>query len=847
MRLRSTLVALTALAALARPVTSQDVELLSRVYGTPLPAGYEAWKAQHPDAFRFSHGRAARMRSLMRNVRLLAPTRPGAPLPAIGPRDGTVQGAFRIPVVLGLYSDSPEGTVPYAREGIQEAYFGPGSGTIRSYYAEVSGGRVTLDGDVQEWVRGSLTQAVVTGGTSGLLPPARVGDFIVSLLDALPPMDWGAYDDDGPDGIPNSGDDDGYVDALAVIQPTSGGECSGSQSKNRVWSHKWDLHDATTARTAYTTASPSANGGFILVDDYFIQPAKSCSGVGLNEIGVFTHETGHAFGLPDLYDTRSGSDTHQGDGNWDLMASGAWGCDNHTPSSPCHMGAWSKAVLGWADVVTLAPDTDLGTFTIPPVESSRKVYRLDAEDGSGEYFLLENREPIGFDKYVLGTGMLVWQISPSLLAARWETNSVNASGTLAVWIRQADGLAQLETHGGGRGDAGDPFPYVGSVEGNHVFHAASDPASRSQEGSATGITLLDIERVGQDISLRALTRFTHITLRSEGDGGAGGLFTVDGATVSEPAPTYSAAPFEPHSVEAAAGEEIGEGIRNPFLEWTDDASAPRVRTVDTPVEDATFTARYGGREIQLAVALTGGVSGILPGSIVSDPPTEDLWFPEGTTVSLLAVARGGFDFLEWTGALAGQPNPATVTMDAPVQAGASFELTYALPDATLPIEAALRLDESLEPVNGNAPYTWTLLAGALPEGVGLDESGHLMGSAQETGTFPLELRVRDAIGLTADGTITLLVQAPLIPVLQLASPFLLAGPALTAEQKAFLDRQGNQDLNYDLGDFRAWVLANPGLPLSAAARALLPGAVASDPAAGDDTGTRPSGRGEARR
>jgi hypothetical protein len=37
---------------------------------------------------------------------------------------------------------------------------------------------------------------------------------------------------------------------------------------------------------------------------------------------------------------------------------------------------------------------------------------------------------------------------------------------------------------------------------------------------------------------------------------------------------------------------------------------------------------------------------------------------------------------------------------------------------------------------------------------------------------------------------------------------------------AFLDRQGNADGAYDLGDFRAWVLANPSLPLSAELRAL---------------------------
>ena len=444
---------------------------------------------------------------------------------------------------------------------------------------------------------------------------------------------------------------------------------------------------------------------------------------------------------------------------------------------------------------------------------------MDAEDGSGEYFLLENRQRLGFDHNLMGTGLLVWQISPAILSARWSSNTVNAFHDQAVWIRQADGLGQLQSPGGGRGDAGDPFPYVGSGTDNHVFHAASNPAARSQLGSATGLTLLDIERVGQDVSFRALTRFTRVTVRSEGDGGGGGLFLVDGASVPGTTHTYLSAPFDEHEVEAVAGESIDPGTRRPFIAWDDNPEAPRDRAVDTPLDDLTLTARYGGLQIELAVDLTGGINGIAPGSVVSIPATEDLWFPRDATVTVQAVARRGFGFLDWTGALAGQPNPATITMDAPKQAGADFEVIYALPDATIAFTASEPQDRRLEPDNGNSPYVFTLLGGTPPEGMGLDVTGRLSGSAKVTGTFPLQLRVRDALGLSTEGTVTLDVQKPVIPLPQLASPFLLTGTALTNDQKLFLDRQGNHDLNYDLGDFRAWVLANPDLPMTAAVRA----------------------------
>ncbi len=407
---------------------------------------------------------------------------------------------------------------------------------------------------------------------------------------------------------------------------------------------------------------------------------------------------------------------------------------------------------------------------------------------------------------------------------------MNAFAEQGVWLRQADGRADLQTPGGGRGDAGDPFPYAGSGSGNDVFHAASNPAARSQLGSATGLTLLDIRRAGQDVSFRATTRFTRVTIRSEGDAGLGGLFTVDGAAVSGTSHTYLSAPYEEHQVEALAGEAIDDGIRRPFIEWSDAVTSPRVRTVDTPLDDVTLTARYGGLQIELAVEITGGVDGISPGSIVSDPVTEDLWFPKDATVMVQAVPRKGFGFIDWTGVLSGQANPATITMDAPKQAGADFEITYALPDVTVELAASEPQDRRLEPDNGNAPYVWTLLGGTLPEGLGLDVTGRLSGSARVTGSFPLQLRVRDALGLTTHGTVTLDVRAPVISLAQLASPFLLTGATLTSDQKLFLDRQGNHDLNYDLGDFRAWVLANPGLPMSAAIRALAAAGAGQTPA-----------------
>ena len=83
---------------------------------------------------------------------------------------------------------------------------------------------------------------------------------------------------------------------------------------------------------------------------------------------MFCHEFGHAFGLPDLYDTDGGA---EGVGWWDLMSSGNW----NTPTNPGHMGAWSKNFLGWSDVI-VAPAVPT-SYSIANVEQNRQIYRLD--------------------------------------------------------------------------------------------------------------------------------------------------------------------------------------------------------------------------------------------------------------------------------------------------------------------------------------------------------------------------------------------------------------------------------------------------------------------------------------
>lgn len=820
-------------------IRAQDVELLGKIHGTRPPQGYYDLLRRDPGAYRFQ--RALVRRGL--GIRQLPPIQAEgqafstvfspafAGAPAVMEERAPMVGTFSFPLILGLFSDSPEPQIIYSRDAVQREFFdGPqanpaAAGTVPDLYSELSGGLVNLSGVTFDWQRAALTRTAVTAGNSGLGDGARTGEFIVQVLNGLDDgsVDWGQFDNDGPDGTPNSGDDDGYVDVLIVVHPTPGGECNSPDRPNRIWSHRWNLYSSAffeqgswaqpiLDNEGYVTATPAAPGtGFdrIRILDYTIQPVTNCSFDAPNTIGVFAHELGHGFGLPDLYGVNA---THNGIGNWGLMGTGSWGCNGATPQLPCHMTAWSKSILGWVEVETLPLGTDIGTVDLPPVETSKKVYRINSGDGSGEYLLLENRQRTGFDANLLSPGLLVWHIDPLTIAAKWPTNSINSDGSrLGVWLRQADGANDLARAGGGRGDAGDPFP--GSTNKTEM-HAGSRPGSWTHDGAAMGITLMDIQLAGNQLSLRALTGYQPLVMRTEGSPSGKGLVSVDGVTSTDAEWTFHSAPFQAHTIMAAPGEELEPGIRIGFQGWTD--GEPRVREYQTGMTGETFTATYGGREVHLDIALNGPVQDVSPGSIHFTPGDEEGWVPEGETVVLQAKPRTGFGFLEWTGILAGHPNPTVHTANAPMQAGALFDLTFSTVanPPTLEVEAATTYFLALDVQNANPPVKWTLTSGTLPQGMNLDPIGRISGAAMARGTFPLSFNVRDAIGLEAGLSMELTVVDPVISIERLASPFLLSGAPLDFNEKTYLDREGNRNGVYDLGDFRAFFLRNPNAPMT---------------------------------
>ena len=394
-------------------------------------------------------------------------------------------GTDKFPVIMINFSDT---TPTFTKANFQNNLFGTGTGglitgpgTLTDYYKEVSNNQLTITGTVVGWYTASKSHNYY-GANDAYGDDQHPAELVKEAVQAAVAagVDFSQYDNDN----------DGYVDNVIVIHQGTAEEQTGIGTASDIWSHNWSLSGAGVGTVTV--------GGKI-ANVYTIQPEKF--GSNIMGIGVFAHELGHTLGLPDLYDTSGGS---QGVGNWCLMSAGSWGTTTNPGDTPVHVSAWCKSKLGWITPTQATSDTSL---TMPPIENSpNSVVQLlnnpggvdwvfYAHSGTGEYFLLENREKTKFDNGLPGEGLLIWHVNETVTCTN-QANNLNNGNTL-VYLEQADGLRYLDL-GYNRGDTGDPYP---GSSNNSTFDKDSSPSSTLNNGSDSTVALSNITRSGNNITV----------------------------------------------------------------------------------------------------------------------------------------------------------------------------------------------------------------------------------------------------------------------------------------------------------------------------------------------------------
>ncbi len=427
-----------------------------------------------------------------------------------------VTGTGTALVILWQFVDHPADPVAHPPSAYDELLFSTGTlptGSMNDFYLENSYGAYGVDGGISGWTTASNTYASYAN-PDGSQDSGTARQMIIDAVAQLDPtVDFSLYDNDGPDGIPDSGDDDGYVDALFFIHAGPGQEQSGDPAD--IWSHAW----------GFSGGLPTGDG--VSIYRYSVEPEALTNG-SLMSVGVFAHEFGHVLGLPDLYDTDYSSN---GIGEWGLMSGGSWNQRAGEPagSRPAHLTAWCKSVLGWLTPTIVTSST--AGVVIPPAETSPVAYRIfrDGVTSGPEYFLVENRRRIGFDEglvrrqILLGLpapeGLVIYHVDETVGGNSSDRHRlvdvVEASPWLSggQWFEHMDGLltsgsiAKLSNNN--RGDNGDLWPGFSTFNADSTdwtpprdrdrFADDTVPSAQDYFCDRTGIAVENIALSGQDV------------------------------------------------------------------------------------------------------------------------------------------------------------------------------------------------------------------------------------------------------------------------------------------------------------------------------------------------------------
>ncbi len=377
----------------------------------------------------------------------------------------SVSGNFKILTVLVDFSDN---TSSVTANDFDTLVYVDVSGTVHNYYKEVSYNTLSLTSPTWPsgigWVRAPETYAYYVNNNYGTGPyPNNTQKLVEDIVDAIDgSIDFSQFDNDS----------DGDVDGLIIAHAGSGAEYTGDTTD--IWSHKWQISARLKDGVNIST--------FSMNPEYWSTP-------GDITLGVYCHELGHVFGLPDLYDTDGSS---HGIDDWSIMAGGSWNGPSYMGGSPAHPDAWSRIFLGF--VTPTIPIYDQNSVNFPQVETNASIYKLWTNGSpANEYYLVENRQKNGYDTYLPGDGILIWHIDDNKAGNtdEWWPGSGNPSHYMVALV-QADNLWEMEKKIG-YADNADPFP---GITVNRNFSGATSPNSNSYSGTGTSVSVVNISNSG---------------------------------------------------------------------------------------------------------------------------------------------------------------------------------------------------------------------------------------------------------------------------------------------------------------------------------------------------------------
>ena len=275
-------------------------------------------------------------------------------------------------------------------------------GSVKDYFLDQSSGLFELDFDVVGPVKVSRDYEYYgQPGTTDI--DAHPWEMVVEACDLVADsVDFATYDWNG----------DGYCEQVFVLYAGQGQ--SDSYDRNTIWPHEYELSQVQENGVHIYGQGHLVGGCY--VDTYACSNELTSQNTS-SGIGTICHEFSHCMGLPDLYDVDYNG--YFGMGHWDLMANGVY---NGAAFVPAGYTSYERMVCGWLSPVELSADTQVSDMK--PLSEGGRAYIIYNNAWPDEYYLLENRQPSGWDAALPGKGMLVLHVDYDERV--WRENVVNS-------------------------------------------------------------------------------------------------------------------------------------------------------------------------------------------------------------------------------------------------------------------------------------------------------------------------------------------------------------------------------------------------------------------------------------
>ena len=349
--------------------------------------------------------------------------------------DVPAQGERHIPIILVEFQDKKFNNT---RERIIEAML-TGDESVGQYFHDQSNGVYQPVFDVYGIYCLSQDREYY-GGHNGTTKDKGIGWLVTEACQLAA--------DDGVSFQPYDTNGDRFCDVVIVIFAGVGEAQAKVYHPEAIWPCNWTL-DAAKYYNRGGHGAFSPNPGEPYVNHFAVFNelyGSNDNGRTIDGIGTFVHEFGHCLGLPDLYDT-AGNDNY-GMGNWDVMCLGCYCNDGYTPVG---YSAYEKVFMGWVDFIKPVANT---YYTLTPWNQGNKdtdqAVCITSDVNKNEYFILENRKRVGWDRYLPGVGILVTHITYS--SSYWTNNKPNNDKVQLVTILPADNKLSQYT------ESGDTWP-----------------------------------------------------------------------------------------------------------------------------------------------------------------------------------------------------------------------------------------------------------------------------------------------------------------------------------------------------------------------------------------------------